>query len=143
MQLGPETGIPQVQSYFDKRSARRRRLCSPGAVGYGGFSSDVFALIHANVRNHAIWSTVIIGSGAKGVPHSRNAAKISNTLGIGIHRIERGCLIGRSWKKLIEEPIWWKDVATMYGNWLNSQIRYRVDLRVERDDQDKQRKQKR
>src|SRR5215469_5178457 len=133
MQLGPETGIPEIQSYFDKCAARSRRFCCASAVGIGGFSSDVFALVYADVRDHAIGIALIIRCGAKCIPHSGDATKVSYAMGIRIHGIERRSLVGRSRKELAEKPVRRNDIAARDGNRLNREIRYGIDLCLQRN----------
>ena len=82
MQLGPETRVPEVQSYFDKRAPRRPRLGRAGAVRAGRFSAYVLALVHANICDHSIWSAVIVRCATEGVPHRGHATKIRDSVRI-------------------------------------------------------------
>src|SRR6516162_1852758 len=49
MKLGPQTEVPEVNSYLDKSAARMCRFCGAGAVRVRYLASDVFPLIYTDV----------------------------------------------------------------------------------------------
>ena len=110
MNLDPRTGVPEVNSYFDKGPVCVGRPCCAGGVdGICDFPANVLALVHADVCYDHILLAMIVRRCAAGVPHGRDAAEIGDALRVRIYRVKRkwSC-VGRARKELVVKPISWQ-----------------------------------
>src|ERR1700716_185982 len=76
MKLGPQTEVPEVNSYLHKSAVRMCRSCCAGAVGVCDLPANIFPLIHAKVGYDDIRLALIVRRRAACVPHGRDTAKI-------------------------------------------------------------------
>src|SRR5215472_3139851 len=134
MQLGRQTDVPEVESYLHEGAVRTRRFCGTCTVNrIRCLASSVFPLIYADVRDNGVFLPLFVRRRAARVPHSRDAAKIGDAVWIRIHGIERGSLVRRAGKELIEKPVTRDYIATRNRDWLNGEIRYWFDLGRQRN----------
>ena len=118
MNLEPRTGVPEVNSYFDKSTVSVRRARCSSSVGVCDFPANVLALIHANIGYYYVDLSMIVRRCAAGIPHGSNTAKIGDALGVGIYWVERKwSYIGRPGKELVVKPISWRRRLIWLWGW--------------------------
>src|SRR5579864_3220379 len=120
MQLGPQTEVPEVQSYFDKDAiGLLRHRGSRRINGVRGCASDEFALVDADVGDDSILIVLVISRQPAGVAHRRQTLEVGDHLRVGADRIKGRSLARRTGNESVSNSVSWDQVATANRNWLD------------------------
>ena len=85
MQLGRQTDVPEVDSYFHKSSVRPfpfRPAAAHLLPRVRDHGANVVSYVDADIGYNGVWVAVIIRSLAKGISHGCYTAKVCDAVGI-------------------------------------------------------------